>query len=391
MRTALVLMAAGAVACTDVQQNFPTGGCVADTLRCLNDTTLEKCRGDGSGYDLLKSCASDSPCGGDPPDCKPFVEQVPECTDDAACQAKLGALGDCLEAYCDTDVCRVHAVIDGTACEDGTACSEGDTCKAGKCEGSLVKCDDGNPCTKDSCDPATGCSAPPDDTALCTDKDPCTKNDACKAGACAGLKVNCDDNNTCTDDLCDVATGECAHTALSGACDDGDDCTKDDSCVAGVCEGDPNCPCVVTSDCAKFDPGNPCKGSYVCNDTLCKLDANSAFKCDTSGLGECELAQCTVENGTPSCKIVNIENGKACDDGSDCTDSDLCDEGTCVGKIDLAKSGCGFFKLSWWAVTPSTSSGSPEGFKLFGGIGYPQIIGTSKNDQYRVRAIGPGL
>ena len=390
LRIGIVLLAAGALACTDVKQNFPTGGCVADSLMCVG-ADLAKCKGDGSGFELFKACAADSPCSGDPPDCKPFVEEVSECTENAQCQEKLGALGDCREAYCDAGICRVHAIIDGTACEDGTACTEGDTCKAGKCEGALVKCDDGNACTKDSCDTAVGCTSTPDDTALCSDKDPCTKNDACKAGTCAGVKADCDDKNACTDDLCDVATGECAHTALGGACDDGDDCTENDTCVGGVCEGTANCPCTVTKDCEKFNSGNPCKGSYVCQDLVCKIDPKSAFKCDTAGLGACEIAQCVAENGTPSCKIVNVENGKACSDGSECTSDDVCEDGECIGQIDLAKAGCGFFQLSWWAFTPSTAAGSPEGYKLHGGVGYPQITGTAKNDKYRVRAIGPGL
>jgi hypothetical protein len=50
-----------------------------------------------------------------------------------------------------------------------------------------LSCDDLNPCTADSCNPAGGCDhvALPDGTP-CDDGDPCTSNDACTGGACAG-------------------------------------------------------------------------------------------------------------------------------------------------------------------------------------------------------------
>jgi len=47
--------------------------------------------------------------------------------------------------------------------------------------------------------------------------------------------AECDDANVCTDDLCDA--GECVYLAVSGSCDDGDDCTGLDACSNGVCSG----------------------------------------------------------------------------------------------------------------------------------------------------------
>lgn len=46
----------------------------------------------------------------------------------------------------------------GSACNDGNACTEGETCTApGKCTGTAKNCDDGSPCTKDHCQPVSGC------------------------------------------------------------------------------------------------------------------------------------------------------------------------------------------------------------------------------------------
>nr|MBP6699177.1 thrombospondin type 3 repeat-containing protein [Flavobacteriales bacterium] len=70
-----------------------------------------------------------------------------------------------------------------------------------------VFCDDGDPCTIDTCDPMTGlCVYTPMN---CDDGDPCTI-DICLNGTCFNLIQNCDDGNPCTVDFCD-AMGVCQH------------------------------------------------------------------------------------------------------------------------------------------------------------------------------------
>jgi hypothetical protein len=49
------------------------------------------------------------------------------------------------------------------------------------------------------------------------------------------VAADCDDNNSCTSDLC--SSGACVNTASAGACDDGLACTSDDTCAAGRCVG----------------------------------------------------------------------------------------------------------------------------------------------------------
>jgi hypothetical protein len=71
-------------------------------------------------------------------------------------------------------------------CSDGNACTVGDTCGGGFCVGGAApNCNDGNPCTDDSCDPASGCNHL-DNNAPCNDGLSCTTGDTCKNGACAG-------------------------------------------------------------------------------------------------------------------------------------------------------------------------------------------------------------
>src|SRR5262249_34948727 len=54
----------------------------------------------------------------------------------------------------------------------------------------VIGCDDGNPCTIDTCD---------------------------ATGHCVNTPKNCDDGNACTTDTCD-ANGNCVHTLIAGCC-----------------------------------------------------------------------------------------------------------------------------------------------------------------------------
>ncbi len=373
------------VSCTTVEQNYPDGACKAGVITCVGNN-VAKCKDDGSGYQLQKTCAADSPCAGTPPDCKVAPPMVVACQNDGECLGQLTDIGPCREAYCDVGVCRSRVAIEGTTCTDGSACTTEDACKSGICIGTPMTCDDANPCTKDHCKDGV-CGATPDDLAACSDAQACTKDDRCVAGTCKGTLLGCDDKNPCTDDFCDTAKGDCAHLAKSGTCDDGEGCTSNDQCVAGACQGTPSCPCATTKDCAQYDPNDPCKGHYVCLDEICKVDPASKFQCPSTGLGACETTQCVFENGSPACKVVAIENGTACSDGSDCTNDDLCVQGECVGTLDAAKPGCATFRVQSFELVPATQTGSPSGMKLRTRFGTPTIVGTAKNSSYRIQAV----
>jgi cysteine-rich repeat protein len=62
--------------------------------------------------------------------------------------------GDCCSSTCQLDA-------RGTSCSDGDACNGAETCsETGECvAGSELDCDDGDPCTVDSCDAESGCVA----------------------------------------------------------------------------------------------------------------------------------------------------------------------------------------------------------------------------------------
>src|SRR5262249_7999598 len=107
------------------------------------------------------------------------------------------------------------------------------------------------------CDPATGaCSSPvKSDGTPCDDGNACTRSDTCQAGVCTGREpVVCSAGDQCHEaGVCDPASGVCSSpTKPDGAtCDDGNACTRSDICQAGVCTGRER---VVWSD------GDECRG-----------------------------------------------------------------------------------------------------------------------------------
>lgn len=126
--------------------------------------------------------------------------------------------------------------VDGTAgCQSNPdACNDGIPCTTDSCDLVLgcvhtpngENCDDHNSCTDDSCDPVTGCHFV-SNTNPCDDGNACTIGDGCVEGACrGGPPPNCDDKNACTADDCDRDLG-CRHADTTHQCNDGDPCTQD--------------------------------------------------------------------------------------------------------------------------------------------------------------------
>ena len=262
----------------------------------------------------------------------------------------------CTTDSCDSNAnkCVFAPVKDGASCGDGDKCAGEPTCQAGVCDaGEPAACDDGNDCTDDSCDPALGCLFSPNKSP-CDDGDVCTEGDGCdgKTGKCAAgtpvdPAVKCDDGNPCTDDACDPVDG-CLNTPNDASCDDGDVCTADDKCADGKCAGDGNGGC---------DDGNPCTDD-VCNpDTGACAFAGNTEPCDdgdactvddackngqcAKGLPKCNDGdECTNDScdaATGDCKVAPVDDGTKCDDGDLCTTGDACLAGKCTAPKDGLK------------------------------------------------------
>ena len=210
-----------------------------------------------------------------------------------------------------------------TQCTGGN--KQDETCDGidNNCDGKTDEdvCDDKNPCTTDSCDPATKkCTNSPMDKGACDDGDACTEKDACAAGKCTGEAKKCDDGEPCTKDSC--KDGKCETAPATGdACDDGDKCTVKDACNdKGKCGGE-------AKDC---DDGNKCSID-TCKDGVCSSGAVQEGPCEDGDL--CTTGdKCEKDAGGKL--VCKAGAAKKCDDGVECT-VDSCDKAKgCVTKID---------------------------------------------------------
>lgn len=326
-------------------------------------TAADACSG-GACNGGAKVCDDADPCTDDgcnvATGCTATANTAP-CADDAKClkgicaagKCKVGSESGCNDANpCTTDACKAGGgcvytpAKDGTACADKDACQEASLCKAGKCAaGAKADCDDLNPCTDDSCHPQNGCGWVANDAA-CEDGNLCTKSDKCSNGKCGSGTVmdpakDCDDDNSCTIDSCDKASG-CVHAENSGKCDDGSVCTSDETCKEGKCVGSQSkCedggPCKTTNcdaktgDCSwgsktgACDDGDFCTTGTVCGAGSC--GGGSETECDDKNV--CTTDSCDSKAG--SCAYVPVADATKCDDGDSCTSGDACKGGECAG------------------------------------------------------------
>ncbi len=248
----------------------------------------------------------------------------------------------CTVDSCDPDVGCATSPGTGAPCTDQDPCTFGDVCLDGTCTGQAATCDDGNACTVDTCVKGTGCAFTPATGGACDDLDPCTTGDLCTTGACGGVPVVCDDQNPCTTDACTAVTGCVAFPASGASCDDANACTANDTCSLGLCAGNapPLCDdgeaCTQdacdpkTGDCAHAAlTGGPCSDGSVC--TL--GDSCLAGKCVPGSAQSCDDADpCTDDSCAPLTGCAHAPGtGAACDDGDVCTQADSCGQGVCVG------------------------------------------------------------
>jgi hypothetical protein len=300
---------------------------------------------DGNACNGIEDCDSEMGCqpgqmldcdDGDACDGKESCDPAEGCVDGVALTCEDN--NPCTNDSCD-GVTGCHFEPNDGACDDGNACTVGESCADGTCGGgAALACDDENLCTNDICDPKLGCthllnSAP------CDDNDLCTTGDHCHLGDCVGGGVlPCNDNNPCTDDLCDADAG-CQFEPNDGPCDDGSECTTGDHCQAGQCVitafvgcdddnlcTDDSCDieigCVHAANSVPCDDGTVCTVGDICANSACEPGA--ALVCDDANL-------CTDDSCDPALGCLFVNNSVNCDDQDLCTPFDKCEAGKCVG------------------------------------------------------------
>ena len=299
------------------------------------------------------TCSGTRKCGKSgvaPSECDAQTPNAEVCDgDDNDCDGKIDGGGDCDDTNaCTDDACTgaggCKHIANTELCDDGDACTEKDACADSKCGGTAPNCDDKNACTTDACEPGKGCvSTNAAEGTDCDDGDLCTKPDSCKDGACvAGELAGCDDGNPCTKNSCAVDSGKCAtQTAADGIeCDDSNACTTADACAVGLCTSATQVDCDDANSCTadSCDPQGGCKsvndGSLTCD------DANACTASSTCEDGACKgAADKDCDDGNPctadTCDgatgdCVHKASEGPCDDGDKCTDNGNCDGGKCV-------------------------------------------------------------
>jgi len=174
--------------------------------------------------------------------------QVPDCTSDNPCQT-----GSCDPAT----GCVYQPVADGTSCSNGRFCDGQETCRDGVCRpaAQVPDCNDNNPCTEDSCSSAAGaCLHQPVADGTSCGGGLCGVQ-VCQGGSCISQETNnCDDQNPCTKDWCNPDTG-CEHSGLP----EGYACGECMMCLQQQCVEAPDCR-VTTGSCGCSAGGSAGRG-----------------------------------------------------------------------------------------------------------------------------------
>ncbi|KYR02339.1 PA14 domain-containing protein [Tieghemostelium lacteum] len=263
--------------CTN-DQCFNNSGCSYAKISC-----------DDNDYCTTDSCDKDKGCQHLP---------IPNCL---RCASGACITTDkCFPVECDplTGKTCVNKTID---CDDGNPCTN-DSCFDGKCTNEPIKCKATTPCTIDICNPKTGkCEVQfdkCDDFSECT-LDSCVKNTTTSDYVCTHALNKCDDSNPCTDDLCVAGLG-CTHNATKcpdtvcgiGSCDPKVGCTTIPRpcpvtafCLEGVCD-------IIAGGCVYFDkkciPDNPDCEVGICNNQTKECTTKPydplPFKCQSTAV-----------------------------------------------------------------------------------------------------------
>jgi probable HAF family extracellular repeat protein len=257
--------------------------------------------------------------------------------------------GTCAPA---TGECGGSPKANGATCSDNNLCTTTDTCQSGECVGTgALACDDGDPCTIDSCNARTGCAHEPAPAGTtCDDGDACTTASQCQAGLCvATAALDCSDDDPCTSERCDATVGCVRGDEPNGtACDDGSLCTQVDWCQGGACVGAMPVVCRALDQCHVAGTCDPDSGACsnpiapantACSDgSVCTTDDRCvAGACVGAALGCDDGDPCTLDGCDAKVGCVNsvAPDNTPCGDNDPCTTTTACIDGGCVATAYL--------------------------------------------------------
>ena len=184
----------------------------------------------------------------------------------------------------------------------------------------FVVCPNMDPGCNDACGGTQcgpdGCGVPCGDCAALEDGDACNGTLACVAGACLlreGSVPDCDDGDLCTLDACDPASGDCAHSPTAESdCDDGNTNTAD-AChpLTGGCLN------VYKQGMVDVPAGSFYMGCEPGTESLCDVDEFPYHQVDVPAF----RIDATEITATDYASFLNIHGSNDCD-GYDCAKLD---------------------------------------------------------------------
>jgi hypothetical protein len=247
---------------------------------------------------------------------------------------------DCTRDTCSADGPAHFLEPAGTACGPTAApgfCGDDGVCYGSDCLLSPSVCDDGNACTDDSCDEATGgCRYQPlDGVPLGPGEqiDGDCKVAICQAGAAVDVTDNTDlpvDGLECTEDICNNGIPSNPNLPLATSCGDG-------SGLAKLCDGSGVCvECNGPADCSHLPVDDECQtrtcGAGMCGQTFTAIDTPLSGQT----AGDCQLRVCDGAGGV----VNNVDDSDLPVDGNDCT-MDVCNGGVPSNPNEPSGTACG--------------------------------------------------
>ena len=244
---------------------------------------------------------------------------------------------------------KTNSEVLSSSCDDGLFCNGAETFDGTSCQPGVDPCDDGVPCTDDSCDDIVNTCSNVANDANCDDLLFCNGAETCDALLDCRPGTNpCDDAVGCTIDTCDEPTDGCTNTPDDTACDNGvfcdgaetcdalldcqpgfDPCDDTVDCTIDTCD-EPTTTCTNTPDDTFCDNGVFCDGPETCDALLdCQLstDPCAPLFCDEGS------NSCFAPIHIAAIEAYYVGRYRRCiggvDDGLACALATECDSGIC--------------------------------------------------------------
>ncbi|GMV42416.1 MAG: hypothetical protein AMXMBFR64_41320 [Myxococcales bacterium] len=332
-------------------QAHPTPGCDDAACKSLICGLTPSCCASGwtspCASLALDLCACEGFCMG-PADCDDLDSCTAnacvngQCTYTPAVACNTPPYGYGLPGTCTASKC-VYTPLTGP-CNDTNACTSGDTWIDGKCVGTPIMCDDGDPETTESCSPTQGgCvyQCPPCPPSTCKDSATLVSS-ACdtKTGQCKTTEQACPQPwwQQCVDGACIVPCAPSCTSAVLPYCKSATTLVVATACdtTNGQClETTEACPAGTTCDPVTRACQKACSEASDCFSVIAPQDPQNNTFC-VDGSPDMKQWTCADTNLAPGAKVCRVGKFWTCAAPLECTEGRCCH-----GNADCGPAICG--------------------------------------------------